>query len=173
MLKFCVDKWNQNKDKLRKRIETDNTILNCEYIHLVKLVVEEIFNDGIARESDTFLFSDKVWDGDKITVIDNGDYQGTLLFAIPKACYQPGAYEYLMTYVGYGSCSGCDTLLAIQDGYWGEDWCNNGNNALPIKEQVDDFMALCLHIVENTVKPYNCGWREEDEFNEVEWKGET
>lgn len=63
-----------------------------------------------------------------------------------------------MTYVGYGSCSGCDTLQAIQD--YGKD---------PISEdQLNDFMALCKDIVTNMIKPYNSGWRNEEEFTEVE-----
>lgn len=42
-----------------------------------------------------------------------------------------------MTYVGYGSCSGCDTLQAIQE-------C--GEN-IPTPEQLKDFMSLCKDLV--------------------------
>lgn len=47
-------------------------------------------------------------DPTRIHVIDDGDYQGTLLFVVGAADYQPSAYWY--TTVSYGSCSGCDAL---------------------------------------------------------------
>lgn len=66
-------------------------------------------------------------------------------------------YEYLMTYVGYGSCSGCDTLQAIQE-------C--GEN-IPTPEQLKDFMSLCKDLVTNMIKPYNTGWRATSDFEPV------
>ena len=94
--------------------------------------------------------------------MDNGDYQGTLLFLIPCDTYQPSEYEYLLTYVGYGSCSGCDALMSIQsDGDYGEKLTNG---------QVRDIMCLCLNIIANMIKPYNSGWRNEEQFNTVEFK---
>ena len=97
-------------------------------------------------------------DLEKITEIDNGDYQGTLLFLIPFDTYQPFEYEYLMTFVGYGSCSGCDTLQSIQHGY----------HQKLTEGQVNDFMTLCKDILTNTIRPYNCGWREQEVFNQAE-----
>jgi hypothetical protein len=74
-------------------------------------------------------------DPEHIHIINDGNYQGTLIFVIPEGGYQPDRYWYVK--VGYGSCSGCDTLQAIQG--W-ED---------PISEQeVDDTMMLALHIVQ-------------------------
>jgi hypothetical protein len=94
----------------------------------------------------------------KIHKIDDGDYQGTFLFLIPFDSYQPNEFEYLMTYVGYGSCSGCDALQAIQD-YGAEK---------PTNRQVEDFMRLCKDIITNTIKPYNGGWRQNEDFEQVE-----
>jgi hypothetical protein len=48
-----------------------------------------------------------------MTVIDDGDYQGTQIFIIPTDTYQPSVKDYVMTDTYYGSCSGCDTLQAI------------------------------------------------------------
>lgn len=45
---------------------------------------------------------------ERIHKIDDGDYQGTLLFVIAAEGYQPNDYWY--TFGGYGSCSGCDAL---------------------------------------------------------------
>ena len=146
MLKYCLKKWDNHKEELEKALRRDIKLNNCEYSYLVKLVVQYILNgDG------------EDWDSDHITVVDNGHYQGTQLFLIPEDCYQPSEYEYLMTYVGYGSCSGCDTLLAIQN--YGEKQLSEG--------QVKNFMALCKDIVTNIIKPYNGGWRFKEDFEEV------
>ena len=74
-----------------------------------------------------------------MTVIDNGDYQGTQIFIIPINTYQPGVDEYVYTHTYYGSCSGCDTLQAIQS--WDGD-------ELPNEEQVKDYMELALHLLQ-------------------------
>jgi hypothetical protein len=80
-----------------------------------------------------------------------------LLFVIPQKCYEPAEFEYLLTYVGYGSCSGCDTLQRIF-GYGGENLT---------EEQINDLMKLCKDILTNIVKPYNGGWRHENDFEQV------
>lgn len=149
MMKYCLDRWNRNERILEDSIKKSATLNSCEYVDLVKLVVDVILNDdGEARR----------WDSENITVVDNGDYQGTQLFLIPAKCYQPSEYEYLMTYVGYGSCSGCDTLQSIQ--CWEDKPLTLG--------QVKDFMALCKDLLTNMIKPYNCGWRIDEDFAEVE-----
>lgn len=149
MLKYCLNKWNQNKDLLKNKLEKDSSLNSCEYSYLVKLVVDYILNPGE---------EDSKWDSNNITVVDNGDYQGTQLFLIPVDTYKPSEYEYLMTYAGYGSCSGCDTLLSIQE--YGEELLTEG--------QVKCFMQLCKDLVTSIIKPYNGGWRWEEEFDEVE-----
>lgn len=77
---------------------------------------------------------------DNIHVINDGDYQGTLVFVIPEFDYQPMEYWYVR--VAYGSCSGCDTLQGI--GWW------HPNN--PTKQQLDDVMMLALHVVQGLRK---------------------
>lgn len=143
MLKYCKDKWSKNEELLRQALSFEE--LDClGYKDLVKLTVKWILNGG---ENDF-----QNWDYNNITCIDNGDYQGTLLYLIPKNTYQPAEYQYLMTYVGYGSCSGCDTLQSIQ-----------------FKDcEVSEYMKLCKDIVCNIIKPYNYGWRNEEEFDIVE-----
>lgn len=56
-------------------------------------------------------------DFNNIHVIDDGDYQGTLVFIIPKNGYQPS--DYWCVKVDYGSCSGCDTYEAYAE--WNEE----------------------------------------------------
>lgn len=151
MIKFALRKWNENKDALEQHIRKDRKLNTCGYAYLVKLVVRYIFNGGCEEEWEKY-------DEKNITVVDNGGYQGTQLFLIPKDCYQPAENDYLMTFVGYGSCSGCDTLMAIQ-GYL--------EKAEPTEQQVSDYMTLCRDLVTRTIKPFNCGWGYSDDFETV------
>lgn len=150
MIKYCLRKWIKNEDKLKKFFEQDKNLENYDYLDLVKNTVDIILNTKIEE------YKEYLWDIDGITVIDNGDYQGTLLFLIPEDTYQPSECEYLMTYVNYGSCSGCDTLQYIQAYYNDKEY------------QVKELMSLCKDIICNIIKPYNYGWRNEEEFNTVE-----
>lgn len=160
MTYYCLNKWEQNKKRLEAVLRERTDLNECGYSELVKLVVREVLNDG--KDEQEFC-GDYFWDAEDITVVDNGDYQGTLMFLIPTCDYQPSEYEYLLTFVNYGSCSGCDTLLAIQD--YGEGKLT--------ERQVRDFMALCKDIVSNMIKPYNAGWRNEEQFNTVEFGREV
>ena len=152
MIKYCMKKWDENKDKLEAALRSGTTWNGCCYFDLVKLVVNQILNNG-SDDYDAYK-----WSADQITEIDDGDYQGTLIYVIPLSTYQPSESEYLMTYVWYGSCSGCDTLLAIQ---------NYDDGSKLDDSQVRDFMALCKDIVSNMIKPYNTGWRASEEFDPV------
>jgi hypothetical protein len=103
-----------------------------EYIDIVKAVVSVIgeksaYVDAAAYEEP---------DATRIHQIDDGSYQGTLIFVIASVGYQPWKYWYVK--VGYGSCSGCDTLEGIRD----------YEDGPPTKEQVDAYMTLALHIVQ-------------------------
>lgn len=77
---------------------------------------------------------------DLIHEIDDGHYQGTLVYVIGAEGYQPSDYWYVK--VDYGSCSGCDTLEAIR-GYSGES---------PTGGEIEDYMTLSLHIVQGLKK---------------------
>lgn len=154
MLKYCYEKWNKNKGKLEAALRETN-LCDQSYTSLLALTVKNILNDGLGDDDYSY---DSRWNADKITVIDNGDYQGTLLFLIPADTYQPSEYEYLMTYIGYGSCSCCDYLQSITP--WDDDE--------PVTdEDIKNFMSLCKDFITNMIKPYNCGWRQDDEFEQV------
>lgn len=112
------------KDKIRKKGHP------C-YVDLVRFVCKAITDDD-----------SRTPDPDRITCIDDGDYQGTLLFVIASGGYQPDTYWAVK--VSYGSCSGCDTLQHIQ-----EDGPYDG----PITDsQVDQYFTLCLHIIQQMVE---------------------
>lgn len=153
MLKILLKKWEENKDKLQETFIAKRQLLaECQYKDIVAITFDVIFNSGGDASYNDLDIS-------QITEIDNGDYQGTLLYCIPFKTYQPCEYEYLMTYVSYGSCSGCDTLIRIQEDmtYYDDDlaW-------------VKDFMMLAKDILQNTIKPYNSGWRDDERFATIE-----
>lgn len=151
MIKYALKKWDENKEVLRNTIQqTEKNMRSAwDYEEIVKLACRYIFNENVSRE-------EPMINVDGITMIDNGDYQGTLLFMLPFDVDQPAEYEYLMTYVGYGSCSGCDTLQRIQ--------ADDEDDDETEKEMVDSYLGICKDIVSNTIRPYNQGWRNNGMF---------
>lgn len=150
MIKYCYERWDKNKDKLEAALrETD--LSDVGYADLLALVVKHILNE---TPHETFYAG---LDADNIHCIDDGDYQGTLLFLIPEKTYQPSEHGYLMTYIGYGSCSCCDYLQSIQP--WDKSEITN--------ETIKKFMSLCKDFITNMVKPYNHGWRQSDDFEHI------
>lgn len=146
MMKIVRDRWNANKDELRRVLAEKYGKDNCySYDDIVKVAFEIIFNHGDGEFQ---------LDVDKIVSIDNGDYQGTILYVIPFHTYQPSEREYFMTYIGYGSCAVCDTLQGIM--------YESG------KMRIDDLLALCKDILCNAICPYNHGWRNNPDFDQVE-----
>lgn len=150
MVKILRELWGINQDKLKKALVEHRSSITYAYQDLVKLAFKEIYNDSILGEQNPLELG-------KITVIDDGDYQGTLLFAIPFNSYQPCAGQYIMTFIEYGSCSGCDALQAALDGSTGD-------------QQITDLMAICKDLICNTVKPFNHGWRHEEYWAPVEFE---
>ena len=127
MLKYCTEKWEENKHYLREALERfDLHNEQMDYKVLMSLVITHILENK--------------WDSENFTTIDDGDYQGTLLFVIPEKLYQPCASNYLMTYVSYGSCSYCDTMQNIL--YESDD-------------KVEDLMTLALHMIQHMIRPFN------------------
>lgn len=95
-----------------------------DYIDIVKIVIEAVHDDY------------RTPDPNNIHEIDDGEYQGTLLFVIPQDDYQPLDYWYVK--ISYGSCSGCDTLQAILSGFYGDT----------VEEKADALFILALHIIQ-------------------------
>lgn len=129
MIQKFVDKFMDNKDVIRSQLALKHV---DSYEDLVKLVITYItdpeWDNAYGEEPDP----------NRIHSIDDGDYQGTLLFVIAANGYQPNKYWYVK--VGYGSCSGCDTLLNISA--YGPD------GDAPTEENLDDYMTLALHMVQ-------------------------
>ena len=133
MIEAVVKQWDANKHKLEEYFATTKQEDYSEYrtivIKLFELVITEIENECSGTDE---------FDISKMTVIDDGDYQGTTIYVIPKNTYQPSINDYVITDNYYGSCSGCDTLLAISE--YSDD--------LPSKEQVKEYMTIALHLVQ-------------------------
>ncbi len=124
MIKELVARWEQNKPQIRKSFEVKHP---KDYKDLVKTVVENITSKEYGELS---------LDPERIHQIDDGDYQGTLVFVIAEKGYQPSKYYSVL--VDYGSCSACDSLQSIRD----------YSDGPPTKNQVDEYMTLALHIVQ-------------------------
>lgn len=127
---FCLA-WEKNKGELEEYFRTTNQGEYCDYERLVKLLFDIVIDPSI--EDNYYWF-----DTENILVIDDGDYQGTQVFILHRNKYQPSVEDYVYTNVCYGSCSYCDTLQGIH-GY---------ESGLPDEQQVEDYMSLCLHLLQ-------------------------
>ena len=140
MIKEFVESWDKHKDELKEYFKNNTQSEYCDYEDIVKLLFEKVINADLEDDYDKF-------DVEEIKVIDDGDYQGTQIFILHKNSYQPDINEYVYTHTCYGSCSGCDTLLAILDYDYDEK---------PNEEQVEDLMQLALHLLQR------CKYMEEE-----------
>jgi len=129
MITELVKQWEENKHKLEEYFKTTK---QDEY-NSYETIVKKVFEICLPKATDY-----NGWDLGKMTVIDDGDYQGTQIFIIPTDTYQPSVEDYVMTDTYYGSCSGCDTLQAISE----------YDYELPTDEQVKEYMTLALHLVQ-------------------------
>ena len=126
MIQEFVAEWEKHKGKIREKFAAKRP---DEYIDIVRAVAE------ILKGSYSYEYPDP----ERIHEIDDGHYQGTLVFVIACNGYQPSTYWYVM--ISYGSCSGCDTLESIRG--WEDEITD---------KEVDGYMTLALHIVQKLKK---------------------
>lgn len=124
MIEKFTQAWFANLHAMREKFTAKHP---DNYKEVVRAVVEML-----ASQIDEY----EAPDPSRIHEIDDGDYQGTLVYVIGCGGYQPSRYWYVK--VSYGSCSGCDTLQAISE----------YSSEAPNKEQVDQYMTLALHIIQ-------------------------
>jgi len=123
MIKKFVERFKDREMEIKARFSENHP---GNYMEVVKIVIETLSRGETHK-----------WpDPERIHEIDDGDYQGTLVYVIANLGYQPAMYWYVK--VGYGSCSGCDELESIREGGYNK----------PTDEQVHDYMTLVLHIVQ-------------------------
>jgi hypothetical protein len=125
MIQKFVDRFMARREELEKRFAAmpDGP---SDYKQIVKEVVRVIC------DVDEYSTPDE----GRIHEINDGDYQGTLLYVIGSNDYQPSTYWAVK--VAYGSCSGCDTLESIR----------SYSDESPSADQLAQYMALALHIVQ-------------------------
>lgn len=140
MIKEFVEKWDKYKENLENYFRNTRQEEYQDYKDIVKALFENVINKDETDSWNKFNLKE-------MTLIDDGAYQGTQIFIIPLDVYQPNTSNYVVTNTYYGSCSGCDTLMAIQDYEVG----------LPNEEQIKDYMELALHLLQK------CKWLEEEE----------
>ena len=134
MIREFVAAWDKNKQNLRHYIASNRQGEYDSYGKLVKALFREVINPYLSE------YNCDIFNTEKLHEIDDGDYQGSLIFLVPRDTYQPSPEDYVMTFQYYGSCSGCDTLLGISQ------YCDD---KYPDKEQIDDYMTLCLHLLQH------------------------
>ena len=138
MTELIIMAWEKNKDRLEEYLKTHRQEEYDDYGKLLKLIFTEVINPYLRSNDEISYPYSTGFNAYNIRRIDDGDYQGTLIYLCPLNVYQPSEEEYITTFVSYGSCSGCDTLLGI----------SHYTTGLPTTEQVKDYMSLCLHIVQ-------------------------
>ncbi len=121
MIQQFVDSFMEHKAEIRDSFKATHP---NGYNEIVKRVISFMPEVNFAKP-----------DSERIHEIDDGDYQGTLLFVIAATGYQP--HEYWSVKVSYGSCSGCDTLQSI----------SAYSRGAPTDKQADDYTKLALDIV--------------------------
>jgi hypothetical protein len=126
MIESFTKAWFANIHKMRDKFSANHP---DGYEQVVSAVVQMLHDSA----ADTW---DEVPDPSRIHAIDDGDYQGVLVYVIAETGYQPRVYWYVK--IDYGSCSGCDTLQSITQ-YSGDP---------PNDAQVSEYMQLALHVVQ-------------------------
>lgn len=134
MIKEFVLAWDKNKYKLEDYFRTYDQSRYSKYEDLVRLIFDIVINPEMKYEYNT----------EDIRQFDDGDCgSGTLIFVLRRKVFQPEIYDYVYTNTYYGTCSGCDALMAVNN----EDPCD-----LPTDEQVSDYMTLCLHLLQRCAR---------------------
>lgn len=131
MIKEFVQQWDERKHLLEEWLKENQP---SEYEDIYKKLFELVITKPNGYADD--------WNWERFKVIDDGDYQGNLIFILCNDSYQPDLRDYIFTEVDYGSCSGCDTFSHISSLSWNEDKNTD--------EQVNQYMTLALHMVQET-----------------------
>ena len=185
MEKPIIILWEKNKLSLRHGLELImKSRVPLYYDNLLKCIVIYILNGGVScRYQEIFwkggkspqllsaIDKDMLWDDQRIQVIDCSDQYGAgdYIYYIMKVCWQKRMYgkgrgNVLTTHADYGTCSGCDTLLAIGsrlEQYWKEK--ENCREQI-FWQALDDYMAASLHMVQRMKFVNNEEIEENDEL---------
>lgn len=127
MLTKITDKFIEKTDTIKLILSTKQP---TDYEELLRIAISAIYDEY-----------DLDWktplpDPERITKINNGSYNGTLLFVICAGAYENSKFYYTSVY--YGSCSVCDAFERIR----------NYDDENPNEEQINDYFTLMLHMMQ-------------------------
>ena len=132
MINSIIEQWDLNKHNLKQHFESTDQREYWSY----KKILELIFDLVILKvDKDDVSFTIQK---ENIRTIDDGEYEGTLIYIIPIDRPFIDVSDYLITDNYYGSCSWCDILLSISG-------CESKK---PNEEQVRQYMTIALHLVQ-------------------------
>lgn len=131
MIKEFIERFQEIKPALLEQFSKEEPE---SYEDIFKQTIKMMFENS----EDTYSSNSETPDPERITVIDNGDYQGTLVFVVASKSYQPS--DYWVSTVDYGSCSGCDTFQA---------YSTYGDNP---EESAPHTLTMALHMIESMKK---------------------
>lgn len=120
MLKYCVDQWEKNKENLRAFLERSD--IYSDYAAFGDYIIKYIFPE---------------WENYDVAIAKQGDYIGEVIFFI-SADTEGSKNDIFLSYLRYGSCSVCDTLMCAAES----------------EERVEDQMRIALHFIQNIVHPF-------------------
>lgn len=121
MLKYCVDQWEKNKESLRAFLERSD--IYSDYAAFGDYIIKYIFPE---------------WKNYDVAITKQGDYTGDVIFFI-SADTEGSKNDIFLSYLRYGSCSVCDTLM----------------RAAESEEKVEDQMRIALHFIQNMKHPFS------------------
>ena len=121
MLKYCVDQWEKNKENLRQAF--NDCDIYSDYEEFARIIIRSIFPE---------------WADYDVIIMKQGDYTGDVIFFI-SADTEGSKNDIFLSYLRYGSCSICDTLM----------------RAAESEERVEDQMRIALHFIQNMKHPFS------------------
>jgi hypothetical protein len=143
MITAFTDRYIARKDIFTARIAgiKSSSEFTPTYADIVKAVVETIRRSDSYDSDPEEVYEEYVpeMDPNRITEIDHGSYEGTLVYVIAERGSRPSTYWYVM--VSYGSCSACDTIQRIESASSAPDFAYT-------EQQLEDYYILGLHIAQ-------------------------
>lgn len=142
MIQEFVKAWDENNQELLKLFEDETP---TSYQDIVEKLIEIVLNPYIENDKNNICFPlNQGLDISKMTVIDDGEYQGTTIYIIPCDVFQPDLDEYYITNNYYGSCLGCDIFETIRSNY--NLWDKESEDTIGAAKA---FHTLALHLLQS------------------------
>ena len=129
MLKYCVDQWEKNKENLRQAF--NDCDIYSDYEEFARIIIRSIFPEWVDYD---------------VLITKQGNYTGDVIFFI-SADTEGSKNDIFLSYLRYGSCSVCDTLM----------------RAAESEERVEDQMRIALHFIQNMKHHFSCSDNKYDE----------